>query len=185
MDYKVTVLDIIKKRRSIRRFLKKPIPQEIIDAMIDAAIWAPSAGNLQARKFYFVFNQEIKERIVKVSLGQTFIAEAPLAIVCCADLRIKRDYGNRGTDLYTLQDVAASIQNIMLVSCEYGLGSVWVGAFDEDKVCQVLNLPPYLRPVSIIPVGYPGETPPIPERIKKQDAVVTIASQDLYQTSTI
>lgn len=173
MGYEI-ILDTIKKRRSIRKFLKEPIPQEIIDALIDAAVWAPSAGNLQARRFYFVFEQETKERLANASWGQTFVAEPPLVVVCCADLRIKRDYGIRGTDLYALQDVAASIQNMMLVAVSAGLGSVWVGAFDEPKVSKLLGLPIYLRPISIIPIGYPDETPSIPQRVKPQEAVITI-----------
>lgn len=165
------ILDIIKKRRSIRTFQDKSISQEVIDALVEAALWAPSAGNLQARKFYFVFNEDIKYKLVDASYGQSFIAEAALAIVCCADLTIERRYGRRGVELYSLQDVAASIQNMMLVACELGLGSVWVGAFDENRVGKLMKLPAHLRPVAIIPIGYPDEKPPAPERMNKQEAV--------------
>lgn len=143
----------------------------MIDTLVEAALWAPSAGNLQARKFYFVFNGEIKNKLVDAALGQSFIAEAPLAIVCCADLSIERHYGRRGVELYSLQDVAASIQNMMLVACELGLGSVWVGAFDENKVSKLMKLPAHLRPVAIIPIGYPDEKPVAPERVNKQEVV--------------
>lgn len=165
------ILDIIKKRRSIRAFQKKAVSQEIIDALIEAALWAPSAGNLQARKFYFVFNEDTKYKLADAAYGQSFVAEAPLAIVCCADLAIERHYGRRGEGLYCLQDVSASIQNMMLVACESGLGSVWVGAFDEDKASKLLKLPSHLRPVAIIPIGYPDERPSAPERVSKQEAV--------------
>mgnify|MGYP001565308550 CR=1 FL=1 len=70
------ILDIIKKRRSIRTFLGKSISQEITDALVEAALWAPSAGNLQARKFYFVFNEDIKHKLANAAYGQSFIAEA-------------------------------------------------------------------------------------------------------------
>lgn len=168
------VLQVIKERRSIRRFLSKPIPREIIDQFIDSLIWAPSAGNLQSRQFYFVYDREIKEQLVKAAWGQSFITEAPLAIVCCADLRIGTHYGKRGTELYALQDVAASVQNLMLVAHEQGLGSVWVGAFEEGGVAKALDLPIHLRPVAIVPVGYPAEHPTAPRRVSREKAVIFI-----------
>lgn len=165
------ILEIIKGRRSIRAHLKKSIPRNIIEELKESLIWAPSAGNLQARKFYFVFNQGIKKRLVSAALGQAFISEAPLVIVACADLRIEKYYGKRGSELYVLQDVAASIQNLMLFCYERGLGSAWVGAFNESKASEILNLPSNLRPVAIIPIGYPAESPKPPERIHRDMAI--------------
>jgi nitroreductase len=170
----MTVLQVIKERRSIRRFHGTPIPREVIDQLIEALLWAPSAGNLQSRLFYFIFNKEVKEKLVGPAWGQSFIAEAPLAIVCCADLRIGKYYGSRGKELYALQDVAASIENLMLVAHELGLATVWVGAFDEDGVIGVLKLPSHLRPVAIVPVGPPAEHPTAPKRVDKEKAVVII-----------
>lgn len=166
------VLQAIKARRSVRRFLHKEIPEEILDTFVDTIIWAPSAGNLQSRKFYFVFNQQIKERLVNAAWGQDFIAEAPLCVVGCADLRIKNHYGDRGSELYTIQDVSASIQNLLLEAQEQGLASVWVGAFQESEVSEILNLPNYLRPIAIVPIGYAAESPVPPRRVKKEDAVI-------------
>ncbi|MBI3754987.1 MAG: nitroreductase family protein, partial [Deltaproteobacteria bacterium] len=84
------VMTAIKNRRSIRRFLDKEIPEEAVEALKDSLIWAPSAGNLQSRRFYFVFNSDIKKQIVDAALHQTFIAQAPLVVVACADLLIGR-----------------------------------------------------------------------------------------------
>lgn len=168
------VLQVIKERRSVRSFHGTPIPKEMIDQLIDALIWAPSAGNLQSRQFYFIFNKELKSKLVAPAWGQGFIAEAPLAIVCCADLRIGKYYGSRGKELYALQDVAASIQNLMLVAHELGLATVWVGAFDENGVIDVLQLPSHLRPVAIVPVGPPAEHPTPPRRVASEKAVVII-----------
>jgi nitroreductase len=168
------LLQVIKERRSIRRFQSKAIPKEMLDQLIEALIWAPSAGNLQSRQFYFVYNKDIKEKLVRAAWGQGFIAEASLAIVCCADLRIGKYYGTRGKELYALQDVAASVENLMLLAHELGLATVWVGAFEEAGASEALKLPDYLRPVAIVPVGYPAEHPSAPRRVAREKAVVVI-----------
>ena len=170
----MNLLETIKSRRSIREFQKKEIPEEIIDELIEALIWAPSAGNLQARKFYFVFNQEIKEKLVEAAFGQDFIAQAPLVIVGCIDKEKVDYYGERGKSLYSICDVSVSIQNLMLVAYEEGLGSVWVGKFDDDKISKILNLPDNLRPIAIVPVGYPAEKPEAPPRVSKEKAIEII-----------
>lgn len=168
------ILKTIKERRSIREFQAKPIPEEIIDKLITALIWAPSAGNLQSRKFYFIFNQEIKEKLVKATLGQDFISEAPLVVIGCTDDKITLRYGERGKNLYTICDISASIQNMMLLATDFGLGTCWVSAFDEKEVSKILNLSGNLRPIVIVPVGYPAENPSAPPRVSKEEATETI-----------
>jgi nitroreductase len=169
----MSILKTIKERRSVRRFQKKEIPEEIIDKLIEALIWAPSAGNLQSRKFHFVFNKEIKERLAQAALDQRFIAQAPLVVVGCTDDEIQWKYGERGKKLYSICDVACGIQNLMLLARDLGLGSCWVGAFDEKEVSKILNLPESLHPIVITPVGYPAEEPKVPPRIPKEIAVET------------
>lgn len=165
------ILKAVKERRSVRDFQKKKIPDELLDKLMEALIWAPSAGNLQARKFYFVKNEKMRKMLAAAALGQNFIAEAPLVIVGCADSRISLKYGDRGVYLYSVQDVALSIMCMMLVAHEHGLGSVWVGAFREEGVFEILDLPEYLRPVAIVPVGYPSKVPDSPPRISKKEAM--------------
>ena len=165
------ILKAIRERRSIRNFRKKDIPEEIVDKLIDSLIWAPSAGNLQARKFFFVKDAKLKKGIATAALNQDFIAEAPLVIVGCTDSRISNKYGERGESLYSIQDVAASIMGMMLVAYDNGLGTVWVGAFREEEVFDLLRLPQNLRPIAIVPVGYPVEIPPPPPRVSREDAV--------------
>ena len=167
------ILELIKNRRSIRSFKSDPISEEVIDKLIEAIIWAPSAGNLQSRKFYFVFKEELKEKLAEASLHQMFIKDAPLVIVACADTKIEQRYGKRGRELYMICDVSASIENLMLVATEEGLGTCWVGAFEEEKVKEILNLPENLVPVAIIPVGYPKEKPVSPPR-KDKDSLIEI-----------
>jgi nitroreductase len=167
----VEILKAVKERRSIRNFRKKDISSELIDKLIDALIWAPSAGNLQARRFFCLKDAALKKEIVSAALGQGFIAEAPLVIVGCTDAMISGKYGDRGVNLYAIEDVAASIMGMMLVAHEHGLGTVWVGAFKEDGVSKALDLPHNLRPIAIVPVGYPSKIPPPPPRVSKQTAV--------------
>ena len=165
------ILKAVKERRSIRDFQKKDIPEKIMDKLIDALIWAPSAGNIQARKFYFVKNITVKRKIAAAALNQNFIAEAPLVIVGCTDSRISFTYRERGVLLYSIQDVACSIMSMMLVAHELGLGSTWVGAFYEDKISKILTLPKNLRPVALVPIGYPSKVPQVPQRVSRGEAV--------------
>ena len=162
------VFDAILKRRSIRKFKKNKIPKEIIEKLKQALIWAPSAGNFQARKFYFVFNEEKKKELAKAAFGQDFIAQAPLVVVGCCDLEKILWYGERGKNLYTICDVSAAIENFLLLATSEGLGTCWVGAFNEQKVSKILNLPKNERPIVIVPVGFPAENPIPPERDKEQ-----------------
>jgi nitroreductase len=165
------ILKAVRERRSIRDFKKKEIPQDIIDKLIDSLIWAPSAGNLQARKFYFIMDESIKKKIAAAALKQQFIAEAPLVVVGCTDSRIAYKYGERGVDLYSIQDVACSLMGMMLVAHDNGLGSVWVGAFHEDVLSDILKLPRHLRPVAIVSTGYPSKIPAPPPRVSREEAV--------------
>ncbi len=168
----MTVLEVIRKRRSIREFIDQEIAQPAIDALIDALLWAPSAGNMQSRKFYFVIRKDVKQALANAALGQYFIAEAPLVVVACLDRRISVRYGDRGVNLYAIQDAAVSVENMMLAARELGLGSCWVGAFNEFDVAELLELPGHLRPVAIVPVGYPAALPAgAPRRIPREEAV--------------
>lgn len=154
------VFEAIKGRRSIRAFQNRDVPPETVDRLIDAARWAPSAGNIQPWEFIIVRKPETKRRLAEAALEQTFIEEAPVVIVVCADEnRSSQGYGIRGKTLYCLQDTAAAIQNIHLAAYALGLGSCWVGAFREDEAKKILKTPDGVRPVAIIPVGYPAEKP--------------------------
>ena len=161
------ILRIIRERRSIRAFQDRPLSEALLDELVEALRWAPSAGNLQSRFFYFVLEPGLRQRLAEAALAQEFVAEAPLVVVACADRRIARRYGRRGTELYMLQDVATSLQNLLLVAHARGLGAVWVGAFEEERVRDLLEIPEPLRPVALVPVGYPAERPPAPPRVPK------------------
>ena len=159
------VLEAIKGRRSIRAFKNKNVPQEIVEKLIGAARWAPSAGNIQPWEFIIVRKPEIKRRLAQAALGAMLIEEAPIVIVVCAnENRSFEGYGMRGKTLYCIQDTAAAIQNIHLVAYFLGLGTCWIGAFREEEAKEILKIPQGIRPVAIIPVGYPAEAPSPPSR---------------------
>jgi len=156
----MNVLEAIKGRRSIRAFKNQGVPAEIVEELIDAARWAPSAGNIQPWEFIIVRKPRIKRRLVETALDQMFIEEAPVVIVVCADEeRSSQGYGVRGKTLYCIQDTAAAMQNIHLTAYSLGLGTCWVGAFREEETRKILKIPRGMRPVAIIPVGYPAEAP--------------------------
>jgi nitroreductase len=154
------ILEAIKGRRSIRAFMARDVSEEDVWRLVDAARWAPSAGNVQPWEFIIVRNPETKKALAEAALGQFFIEEAPVVIVVCANENSSsRRYGVRGKALYCIQDTSAAAQNIHLAALSFGLGTCWVGAFDEDKARRVLRIPAGLRPVALIPVGYAAEEP--------------------------
>jgi nitroreductase len=155
------VLEAIKGRRSVRAFRsEKNVSEETVQELIDAACWAPSAGNIQPWEFIVVRKPEIKRRLAEAAFDQSFIDEAPVVIVVCADEnRSSEGYGQRGRALYCIQDTSAAIQNIHLAAYSLGLGTCWVGAFKEDEVREILKIPRGIRPVALIPVGYPLKFP--------------------------
>jgi len=152
--------EAIKGRRSIRNFKKQNIPEETITRLIEAASYAPSAGNIQPWHFIIVRNPTIKKKLAESALNQHHVEQAPVVIVVCADeKRSSIGYGTRGRTLYCLQDTAAATQNILLTAHSLGLGTCWVGAFNEDEAKEAVNAPEGVRPVAMIPVGIPDEKP--------------------------
>jgi len=161
------VLEAIRRRRSIRRFLSnRDVDEKDLMTLLEAATLAPSAGNAQPWRFIVIRTPELKEALARAALGQGFVAEAPVVIVVCVDrARARAAYGERGESLYCIQDTAAAVQNINLAAVSLGLGTCWVGAFDEAEVMMALDLPASLRPVALIPLGHPAESPrPRPRR---------------------
>lgn len=165
----VELLDAIQKRRSIRDFAPEEVPPEMIDQLLEAAVWAPTAGNVQPWRFVVVRDLHTRKELAVSALNQLWVSRAPVVIVVCADLdRAERFYSDRGRDLYAIQDTAAAVQNILLAAVSLGLGSCWVGAFSEARVSKILDLQ-RLRPLALVPVGYPREEVSPPSRNKPQE----------------
>ena len=109
------LLEIIKNRRSIRSYKKRDLPQETIGKLLEAARWAPSAGNVQPWAFVVASSQKMKQRLSTAAFGQKDLEEASIVIVVCADENLaEQSYGERGKSLFCLQDTAAAIQNILI-----------------------------------------------------------------------
>ncbi len=170
----MTVLDAIRNRRSIRDFESRGIPESVVESLMDAIRLAPSAGNLQSRRFYFVFSPDVRKKLSRAALNQNFIARAPLVVVACLDRRIASRYGDRGVSLYAIQDVSASVMNMMLAATEMELGTVWVGAFNEFEVFEILDMPDHLRPIALVPVGYPSRKPAPTSRLSKEELIMVV-----------
>jgi nitroreductase len=152
---------VLDERHSVRNFDPGvDVTQENVERMLAAAIQAPSAGNRQPWHFYVVRDPEVRGALARAAYGQGFVAQAPVVIVVCADAeRSAARYGQRGRDLYCLQDTAAATEHILLAAVALGLGGCWVGAFDEDRAARALNLPSRHRPVAMVPIGKAAGSP--------------------------
>ncbi|MEM5820994.1 MAG: nitroreductase family protein [Candidatus Aenigmatarchaeota archaeon] len=159
------LIDLIKQRRSIRNYENIDVPYEKIIELLEAAIWAPSSGNLQNWYFIIIKNRDKINKIAEFS-DQEFIKKASAIIVVCSnDEIVEKIYGERGK-LYAIQNTAAAIQNILLLATEKNLGTCWIGAFDENKVKELLKIPKNISVHALITVGISRENPKPPERKK-------------------
>ena len=165
--------EAIRKRRSIRSFRDETIAAPAIRAMKEALLWAPSAGDLQSRRFWFVTNPDLRAALAACSYQPDIIDEAALVVVGCADVqRIEDEYGRRGRSLYVIQDVAAAVQNLLLTVHALGLGAVWMGAFRPRRVARVLDMDTRYVPQVLVPIGVPAERPRPSARMSARRAFV-------------
>lgn len=164
--------ETLKKRHSIRAFAATPVEQEKLRMVLQAANQAPSAGNLQAYEVYLVTSERPRRALARASLGQGFVAQAPVALVFCAHpARCVPRYGQRGRRLYAVQDATIACAFAMLAATALGLATVWVGAFDDEAVRSAIGAPEGLLPVSILPLGHAAEKPESTPRRQLQDLV--------------
>ncbi|MFH0937133.1 MAG: nitroreductase family protein [Candidatus Daviesbacteria bacterium] len=143
------MLDEIVKRRSIRKYKSDTPSDEDITEIIKAAQFAPSGRNTKPWEFYVVKSKETREKLAQ-SLGQGFIAEAPVLIVPCADPEKSN---------LLIQDLSATSENIFLQATNLGLGTVWKNVPEEkmDEVKEIIGIPENFIVINLIPVGYPAE----------------------------
>ncbi len=155
------LFETVNARQSVRAYQAKPVEQEQLEAILTTANRAPSAGNLQGYEILVVRDAATKGSLAKAALNQTSIAQAPIVLVFCADpARAGAKYGGRGEHLYCVQDATVATAYAQLAATALGLATCWIGAFPEAEVAKLLGLRAGLRPVAMLPVGWPAESPP-------------------------
>ncbi len=159
-------LEAIRSRRSVRKFSDRPVEPEKLQAVLEAVQQAPSWANMQCWRLVVVTDPEVKSRISDLSYVEAFfatrgyksnpaqkaLAEAPVVIVACAE---PTESGELRGQKYYLTDMGIAGQNLMLAAHAQGLGSVFVGVFEEEELGELLNIPPDIRIVGLFPLGYP------------------------------
>lgn len=164
------VFEAISKRRSIRNYKTTPVEDEKLEKVLEAARIAPSAANRQEWKFIVVKNQETREKLVEAANGQKFVGQAPVTIVCCSTESER--VMPCGQFAYTV-DLSIAVSFMILEATELGLGTCWLGAYDEEAVKKVLDIPDEIRVPAMFTLGYADENPDSRPR-KDIDEVVSI-----------
>ncbi|WP_018953023.1 nitroreductase family protein [Thioalkalivibrio sulfidiphilus] len=164
----------VRHRHSVRRYqADMPVEDEKLHAILETAIAAPSAGDLQAYVVVAVRDAALRAALARAAHDQAFIAEAPVVLVFCTEAeRSARKYGERGRDLFALQDATIACAYAQLAVVAAGLGSTWVGYFDEAQVAEQLDLPETQRPIALLCVGYPAELPEVTPRRRLDELVI-------------
>jgi coenzyme F420-0:L-glutamate ligase / coenzyme F420-1:gamma-L-glutamate ligase len=188
------ITDTTHRRRSIRRYTNQPVPSELIDRLLEAAIRAPSSHNSQPWRFVVITTSDVKAQLAEkmgnrlkadrlrdadrveeidrdVSRSRARIIAAPLVIVVClstTDLDDKRDH------LMAVQSVAAAIQNLLLAAHEAGLGACWMAAplYCPDVVREVLLLPDDWEAQALVTIGYPADEGKRRERVDFREKTI-------------
>jgi len=154
------LLDAILKRRTCKEFTDKAVEFDTVAQIIQAGSHAPSAGNLQNWKFIVITDNKLLRQLYHHTMEQDVFNTAPIGVIVCSDMELsQRYYGLRGKRLYSVQDCAACIQNMLLAAEAFELGACWVGAFDEEKVASMFSIPDEVRAQAIILFGHPAQEP--------------------------
>lgn len=160
-------LEAIKTRRSIRKFSDQPVEPEKLQAVLEAVQQAPSWSNKQCWSLVVVQDQDVRNRISELSFVESFfatygyksnpaqkgLAQAPIVLVACAD---PQQSGDLRGEQYYMADLGIATQNLMLAAHDLGLGSVFVGVFDEEQLKVLLGIPAHIRIIGLFPLGYPA-----------------------------
>ena len=172
-------LDLVKHRKSVRNFLDTPVEKEKIMMCLEAARLAPSASNSQPWKFIVVDDNEARKRLCDSAFNgiyaiNSFCKTAPDIIVAVSEkskflTRIGGIF--RGTQYYQI-DIGIACEHLVLEAEDLGLGTCWIGAFDEKKVKEILGIPEKIRVVGIMPIGYPADPSSVEKKRLTLDAIV-------------
>jgi len=150
------VMEAIETRRSVRAFQNRPVEEAKLQAVLEAARLAPSAKNMQEWKFIVVKDPDTRAKLAEAAKGQKFVGEAPVVIAACA---VETDYIMTCGNPAAFIDLAIAVDHMSLKAVEEGLGSCWIGAFFQDQVKEILGVPKKATVVTLLPLGYPADTP--------------------------
>jgi nitroreductase len=152
--------ETIHARQSVRAYQAKAIAPEQLATILSAANQSPSAGNLQAYQIIVVRDVATIGRLTKACFNQDFVVQAPVVLVFCADPeRSGTKYGAMGEQLYSVQDATIAVTYAQLAATALGLATCWIGAFRPEEITPILGLGAGMRPIALLPVGWPAETP--------------------------
>ncbi len=148
--------EVIKKRKSIRKYKSDPIPKDVLDRILEAGRIAPSAKNIQPWRFIIVKDQEIKKQVAQACRGQDWMADADIILVACIlnDIAWGRMGGYMSSGPV---DLAIAVDHMILAAANEGLGTCWIGAFVEEDVKKILSVPENVTVIALTPIGYPAE----------------------------
>ena len=171
----------IEQRFSVKSFTRKTVDFGVISKLLDAAIKAPSAGNLQDWRFVVVTSDSKKLELGKACRDQVWVGQASAVIVVCSDLTDLNRFYNDRAETYGIEDCSAATQNILLKATDLGVNATWISAFDEDEVSRIIRTPDYFKIVSVVPIGYSEEK----ATEKKRNVLNTVTYFDEYGNSTM
>jgi nitroreductase len=152
------VMEAVRTRRSIRRYQRRPVPEDVLRQVLNSARLAPSANNSQPWRIVVVRDDETKAKLATASHGQKFMATAPLVLVACGVPDEAFEFAGGYMSSHVI-DVSIALDHLTLAAHSLGLGTCWIAWFDEDKVRRLLGIPEDVRVVAMTPVGYPDEAP--------------------------
>ncbi|RLB87273.1 MAG: nitroreductase [Deltaproteobacteria bacterium] len=166
------LMEMIKGRRSIRSYIEKDVPEELLSQVLEAFRWAPSWANTQCWEVIVIKDGSMKRKLqgcmpAKGNPAVNAVVQAPVVLVVCARLGVSGYYKDAPVTKFGdwfMYDLGIASQNLCLAAHSLGLGTVIVGVFDHDRAGDVLNVPEGYEPVTFIPVGYPEKTGPAPRR---------------------
>lgn len=157
--------DVIMNRRSARVFNHKPVSNDQIANILDMCRYTPSAGNIQNWMVIIIRDDEKKKSVGRACVNQSWLTKAPVLLVVCNELtNIQAVFRERGIRLYSRQNCAAFIQNILLAAHSIGLSTCWVGAFDDQAMRSILKIPEGVEVEAVIPLGYSDVKGTAPKR---------------------
>lgn len=150
------VHNAIRSRRSIRDYESRDIEEDKLDRVLESGRLSPSAGNRQERRFVVIRDAGTRKALSEAAKDQVFVARAPVVIAACS---VESEYVMSCGQLAYPIDTAIAVDHMTLQAVEEGLGTCWIGAFDEKKVKKILSIPDNVRVVALLPIGYPRAVP--------------------------